>query len=162
MLARKVLSSECWRLRRLNLKRLPRPWPINAGLCRGSWCHSHGAHATTGSKRRESRHRTNERLANSDYIGLLKEAAEPFPILFVAEGLNVRSQLSWTIVDCPHRVRSIPQEIQDGLLKLDAIACHGREVTPKLMPQNHAISLQPTPRQRNHLSSSLVHFHGLR
>lgn len=30
-------------------------------------------------------------LANSDYVGLFKEAPEPFPVLFIAQSINVRS-----------------------------------------------------------------------
>ena len=93
MPARKVLNSQnVGALGNQIRKGLPRSWPINAGLRRGSWCHSYGAHATTGSgSRRESRHCVNERLANSDCSGLLKEAPEPFPVLLVAEGMNIRS-----------------------------------------------------------------------
>ena len=39
----------------------------------------------------KSRHCAYQRLANSNHIGLPKEAPEPFPVLFVAQGINVRS-----------------------------------------------------------------------
>src|SRR6516164_6341208 len=70
---------------------LARSGPIDAGLYRSSGCDSYGAHATTTSERWEPCHRANERLANRDYIGLLKEAAEALPVLFVAQGIDVRS-----------------------------------------------------------------------
>jgi hypothetical protein len=50
-------------------------------------------------------------------------------------------QFARAIVDCAHCVRSIPQEIQNDLLKLDAITRNGREVVRKLMPQNHTVAL---------------------
>src|SRR5581483_1141462 len=72
-------------------KGLTRPWPIYARLCRGPRCHSYCAHTTTDSERWEPCHCANERFANSNHVGFLKKAAEPFPVLFVTEGINIRS-----------------------------------------------------------------------
>ena len=50
-------------------------------------------------------------------------------------------QLSRAIVNCAHCLRSISQEVEDDLLKLDAVSCHGRQVVRKLLAQNHAVTL---------------------
>jgi hypothetical protein len=54
-------------------------------------------------ERWESGHRSNKRLADGDYIGLVKQSAEGFPVFFVAEGINVRS---YGLVDI-HSQRSV-------------------------------------------------------
>src|SRR5216684_2468996 len=72
-------------------KRLARSGPINAGLCGGSRCHSNGANSTSSSQRWEAHYGSNQWLANSDHIGLRKEATEPRPILLITQRINVRS-----------------------------------------------------------------------
>jgi hypothetical protein len=50
-------------------------------------------------------------------------------------------QLPRTILDSAHRVRSIPDEVQDDLLELHPIAGHKREVAGKFGAHNHTVSL---------------------
>ena len=42
-------------------------------------------------ERREARHGSNQRLANSDHIGFHEELLEPLPVLFVRQRVDVRS-----------------------------------------------------------------------
>jgi hypothetical protein len=86
--------------------------------------------------------------------------AKAHPIPLIAFGSD--QQFSRAIVDSAHRIRSIPQQIQNDLLKLDAIADDGREVVRKLMPQTHTLTLELTQRQRSHLSSRLIQVHRFR
>src|SRR3984893_14863717 len=53
-------------------------------------------------------------------------------------------QLPRTIIDAAHRVGSVPKQVQDDLLKLDTIACDGRELVGKFRPQNHSAPLEFT------------------
>jgi len=68
-------------------------------------------------------------------------------------------QLSWSIVDFAHCVRSIPYEVQDHLLKLDSVASNGRQIVCKLVVNNYPVSLEVAQRQRNDLSGGLVQVH---
>ena len=59
-------------------------------------------------------------------------------------------QLSRTILDAPHRVRGVQEQVEDDLLKLDAIARDRREVSASSAeesPDSSAIRLTtgPTP-----------------
>src|ERR1039458_6868595 len=65
--------------------------------------------------------------------------AKAHPIPLIAFGFD--QQFSWAIFDSAHRIRSIPQQIQNDLLKLDTIADDGREVIRKLMTQNYTLAL---------------------
>ena len=47
-----------------------------------------------------------------------------------------------TIVDRAHRVGCVSQQVQDDLLKLDAIARYLRKVVAQFNPQNHLASLK--------------------
>ena len=78
-------------------------------------------------------------------------------IVFVSFGSD--HQLPRTIVDAAHRVRGVAEQVQDDLLKLDAIAGDGREVVGEFRPQNHPVSLKFAQRQRNHLPRRLVQVH---
>lgn len=53
-------------------------------------------------------------------------------------------QVSGTIVDCAHRIGTIPKQVQDNLLKLDAIACDARKVVSQFCAHNHPVSLKST------------------
>jgi hypothetical protein len=77
--------------------------------------------------------------------------AHPIPLIV----FGFDQQFSWAIFDSVHRIRSIPQQIQNDLLKLDSIADDRREVVGKLVAQNHALTLQLAQRQRSHLSVAL-------
>src|SRR6266478_5600425 len=68
--------------------------------------------------------------------------AEAHPIAFVSFGLD--QQLPGAIMDGTHRIGSIPEEVQNYLLQLDAVTRDKREVVGKLGSQNHALSLQLT------------------
>jgi hypothetical protein len=83
--------------------------------------------------------------------------AEPDLVPFSPFSSN--QQLSRAIVDCAHRVSSISKHIQDDLLKLDAVTDDKREVIRKLMPQNHAASLDLSQRQCRHLSNRFIQVH---
>src|SRR5580692_10591287 len=61
--------------------------------------------------------------------------------LIVCVSLCFDPQLPWTIVHCAHGVRGVLEQIQDDLLKLDAVPCHRREVVCELRPENHPVSL---------------------
>ena len=65
--------------------------------------------------------------------------AEERPIAFVSFGPE--QQLPAPIMDGIHRVRSIPEEVQNYLLKLHSVTCDQREVVGKLTAQNHPVSL---------------------
>ena len=45
--------------------------------------------------------------------------AQPHAVVFFPFGFD--KQLSWTIIDGVHRVQSIPDEIEDDLLQLNAV-----------------------------------------
>src|SRR5271165_930144 len=68
---------------------LTRSRPVNARLRSGSRCNPHVVNATSPSKRWETRHRSNQRLANGYHIGFRQEAPEPFPILFVSQRIEI-------------------------------------------------------------------------
>src|SRR5438477_8140357 len=51
-------------------------------------------------------------------------------------------ELSRTIVHAGHRVRSIAEQVQDDLLKLDTIGCHDRKIVAELRSEHHTLSLQ--------------------
>jgi len=61
-------------------------------------------------------------------------------IVFLSFGFD--QQLPRTIFDGAHRVRCIPNQIQDHLLQLDSITCDKREVFGKFRSQNHPVSLK--------------------
>src|SRR6266481_9897217 len=66
--------------------------------------------------------------------------AEEHPITFVSSGLD--QQLPGSIMDDIHRIRSIPEEVQNYLLQLHAVTCDRREIVGKLRSQNHPVSLK--------------------
>ena len=68
--------------------------------------------------------------------------AEESLIGFVSFRLD--QQLPGAIMHRIHRVRSIPEEVQDYLLKLHAVTCDQREVFGKLTSHNHPVSLKLT------------------
>jgi hypothetical protein len=51
------------------------------------------------------------------------------------------------IFDLAHRVRCIPEQIEDDLLKLDPIACEQRQVVGKFLSQDHAVFLPEDDRE---------------
>jgi len=68
--------------------------------------------------------------------------SEEHTIAFVSFGSD--QQLTRAIMDGVHRIRSIPEEVQNYLLQLHAVTCDEREVVSKLRSQNHAVSLKLT------------------
>src|SRR5215469_635047 len=68
-------------------------------------------------------------------------------------------QLSRTIVDSAHRVRSVTYQVQDHLLKLHTIACDNRKAVDKFRPQKHPLSLKFIQQQGNHFSCGLIQVH---
>src|SRR6267378_3834271 len=68
--------------------------------------------------------------------------AEERPIAFVSFGPD--QQLPGAIMDGIHRVRTIPEEVQDYLLKLDSVTSDKRTVFGKLTSQNNPVSLKLT------------------
>src|SRR5271170_6234694 len=78
-------------------------------------------------------------------------------IAFVSVGSD--EQVPRTIVDGAHRVGCIPDEIQDDLLQLDAIAGDKKLVVGKFPLDDYAVSLKFPHRQSKHLSYSLVQVH---
>src|SRR5215470_5065697 len=78
-----------------------------------------------------------------------KLRVETNPHIFYAEAHLIASfsfgpdqQLPPAVLDVAHRVRGIPQQVQNDLLKLNTIACDGREIVGKFRPQNHPVCLQ--------------------
>jgi hypothetical protein len=71
------------------------------------------------------------------------------------------SQLPWTVVHCAHRVRGVFEQVQNYLLKLDAIPCHDREIFGEFGPQNNPVSLEFAQRQRDHLARGVIQVHRL-
>src|SRR3984893_17979929 len=57
-------------------------------------------------------------------------------------------------MDGIHRIRTIPDEVQDYLLKLDSVPRDKRGGVGKLTSQNNPISMKITQRQSNHLPRS--------
>jgi hypothetical protein len=53
-------------------------------------------------------------------------------------------QLSWAVVNCAHRIRSIPEQVQNHLLERNAITCNSREIIGKFRPQNYPVPLKFT------------------
>src|SRR5580698_7438177 len=51
-------------------------------------------------------------------------------------------QLPRTIVHGAHGVRGVLEQIQDHLLKLDAVPCHHWEILCEFRPENHPVSLK--------------------
>src|SRR5579864_1094657 len=64
------------------------------------------------------------------------------PHLIVCAPFRSDLQLPWTIVHGAHGVRGVLEQIQDHLLKLDAVTCHHREVVCEFRPENHPVSLK--------------------
>src|SRR5450432_518381 len=64
------------------------------------------------------------------------------PHLIVCASIRSDLQLPWTIVHGAHSVRGVLEQIQDHLLKLDAVPCHHREVVCEFQPENHPVSLK--------------------
>src|SRR5580700_6213643 len=64
------------------------------------------------------------------------------PHLIVCASFRSDLQLPGTIVHGAHGVRCVLEQIQDHLLKLDAVPCHHREVDCEFPPENHAVSLE--------------------
>ena len=65
--------------------------------------------------------------------------AQPYPSPIVPFRFN--QQLSGVVVDGAHRIRSVSKQVQDDLLKLDAIAACRREVIRKFLPESYAVFL---------------------
>jgi hypothetical protein len=70
---------------------------------------------------------------------------QPHIIAFASFGFD--QQLPRSIVDGAHRVRSVPEQVQDDLLKLHPVAYYGWEVIGKFRPQNQADSAKFTQQQ---------------
>src|SRR5580704_13542131 len=83
------------------------------------------------------------------------------PHLIVCTSLRSDPQLPWTIVHGAHGVRGVLEQIQDHLLKLDAVPCHHREAVCEFSPENHPVSLKFAQGQRDHFLCSLIQIHGL-
>src|SRR5467141_1483454 len=61
-------------------------------------------------------------------------------------------ELPRTIVHADHRVRSIAEQVQDDLLKLDAIGGDERKIVGELRSERAEMSLKLVHRQRNHIA----------
>src|SRR5580698_8503693 len=61
--------------------------------------------------------------------------------LIVCASFRSDLQLPGTIVHAAHGVRGVLEQIQDHLLKLDAVPCHDREAFCEFPPENHPVSL---------------------
>jgi hypothetical protein len=61
---------------------------------------------------------------------------------FISPGSDC--QLPWTIVDSVHGVRGVPNQVENDLLDLNAIASDEREVVGQRKAQNDAVSLKFT------------------
>jgi len=68
--------------------------------------------------------------------------AKERPTAFVSFGPD--QQLPGAIMDGIHRVRTIPDEVHDYLLKLDSVTSDKREVGGKLTSQNNPVSFKLT------------------
>src|SRR5580698_7161169 len=89
---------------------------------------------------------------------------EAHPIMIIGISiiwLSSNQQISRTIFDGAHGIRSIAKQVQNDLLELDAIAGDEREVRGKFRPQGHAIFLKLTQCQRDYLSCSFIQVHCL-
>src|SRR6267154_612566 len=64
------------------------------------------------------------------------------PHLIVCASFRSDLQLPWTIVHGAHGVRGVLEQIQDHLLKLDAVPIHNGEVVCEFPPENHPVSLK--------------------
>jgi len=80
------------------------PWPIDAGLRGGARRHSHGADAASSIEWWEAYHRSNQWLADGDYVRFREEALKSIPVLIVTERVNVRSH-GLIDVDSQRRVK---------------------------------------------------------
>src|SRR6266853_3215274 len=85
--------------------------------------------------------------------------AESHPIAFVSFGPD--QQLPGAIMDGIHRIRSIPEEVQDYLLKLDSVTCDNREIVGKFTLHNKPVYLKLTQLQSQHRSRSVIQIHQL-
>src|SRR5712671_6205538 len=64
------------------------------------------------------------------------------PHLIVCASFRSDLQLPGTIIHGAHGVRGVLEQIQNHLLKLDAVPCHHREVACKFRSENYSISLK--------------------
>ena len=64
---------------------------------------------------------------------------QPDLIAFIPLGPD--EQLSRAIINCAHCVRSVSKQVQDDLLKLNAVAECRRKVIRKFLPEHDAVSL---------------------
>src|SRR6267154_1876274 len=64
------------------------------------------------------------------------------PHLIVCAAFCSDPQLPGTIVHDAHGVRGVSEQIQDHLLKLDAVPNHHRQVVCEFRAENHAVSLK--------------------
>jgi hypothetical protein len=64
-------------------------------------------------------------------------------------------------MDGIHRVRTISEQVQGHLLKLDPVTCDTWKVIGKLRSQNHPVSLKLTQGQSNYLPCSVIQIHPL-
>src|SRR5271170_1779773 len=66
-------------------------------------------------------------------------------------------QLPRAILYPAHGVRGVLDQVQDHLLKLDAISTgDGREIVREFGPQQNLASLEVAPQERNHFPRSLA------
>jgi hypothetical protein len=86
--------------------------------------------------------------------------SEPHRIACVSRCFDV--QPPGAIVHGAHRVRGVLKQVEDDLLKLDAVPCHHWEVVRELRPENHPVSLKFAQGQRNYFLCRLIQIHGLR
>src|SRR5579864_5605061 len=77
-------------------------------------------------------------------LGIKADARIPYdePHLIACASFRSDLQLPWTIIHGSHGVRGVLEQIQDHLLKLDAVTCHHREVVCEFRPENHPVSLK--------------------
>src|SRR5580698_293462 len=77
-------------------------------------------------------------------LGIKADARIPYgePHLIVFASFRSNLQLPGPIVHGAHGVRGVLEQIQDHLLKLDAVPCHLWEVVCEFRPENHPVSLK--------------------
>src|SRR5262245_13020820 len=66
----------------------------------------------------------------------------------VCFSVGLDDQMPWTIVDAAHRIRGVAHEVQNDLLKLDAIPRDQQRLDAKIRPQNHTAALKVTGDER--------------
>src|SRR5580658_3596965 len=79
---------------------------------------------------------------------------QPHAVAFVFFGSD--DQLSRTVINADHCVRSVLEQIEHDLLKLDTIACNPREIVGKLLAQDYAVFLKLLQAKRDDLACGLI------